>query len=137
MKRSTRSVGLGSVACLSHPCVNFHPNQTPPRCSQAKNLYPGVQCDVYSAVYQFTWAPNPHWSKIYAEGAEILAYIERTVVDFDLAKHFRLSHKVVGARFNETAGKWTVEVEGPSGHKFEDEAEVLVSAMGCLNLWKW
>ncbi|ORY90729.1 alpha/beta hydrolase fold-domain-containing protein [Leucosporidium creatinivorum] len=101
-----------------------------------RNRYPGVQCDVYSAVYQFTWAPNPRWSKIYAEGGEILNYIRNTVSDFGLSKFFRLKHKVVGASFSEANGKWSVDVEGPGG-RFTDTADIFISAMGCLNLWKW
>jgi cation diffusion facilitator CzcD-associated flavoprotein CzcO len=37
---------------------------------------------------------------------------------------------------NEEKGKWAVKIEGPQG-KFEDECDVLISATGILNNWKW
>lgn len=65
-----------------------------------------------------------------------MADIKNTVSDFGLSKFFRLKHKVVGASFSEANGKWSVDVQGPGG-VFTDTADIFISAMGCLNLWKW
>ena len=44
------------------------------------NHYPGLTCDVPSQIYQFSFAPNPNWSHIWADGPEIQRY-HRDVVD--------------------------------------------------------
>ncbi|MGB7383605.1 MAG: FAD-dependent oxidoreductase, partial [Rhodococcus sp. (in: high G+C Gram-positive bacteria)] len=29
------------------------------------NTYPGAQCDIPSALYSFSFAPNPDWTRLY------------------------------------------------------------------------
>ena len=43
------------------------------------NTYPGAACDVPSHLYEFSFAPNPRWSRRYAPQAEIQAYLEGVV----------------------------------------------------------
>ena len=38
------------------------------------NTYPGCACDVPSALYSFSFAPNPDWGRLYAGQPEIRAY---------------------------------------------------------------
>src|SRR5437764_15073173 len=40
------------------------------------NTYPGAACDVPSHLYEFSFAPNPRWTRRYAPQAEIQAYLE-------------------------------------------------------------
>ena len=40
------------------------------------NTYPGAACDIPSHLYEFSFAPNPRWSRRYAPQAEIQAYVE-------------------------------------------------------------
>ena len=42
------------------------------------NTYPGAACDVPSHLYEFSFAPNPRWSRRYAPQAEIQGYLEAT-----------------------------------------------------------
>src|SRR3954467_15768807 len=37
-----------------------------------ENTYPGVQCDVPSHLYSFSFAPNPNWSRTFPLGDEDL-----------------------------------------------------------------
>src|SRR5439155_864001 len=41
------------------------------------NTYPGAACDVPSHLYEFSFAPNPRWSRRYAPQAEIQSYLEQ------------------------------------------------------------
>src|SRR5918997_254426 len=41
------------------------------------NTYPGCACDVPSALYSFSFAPNPSWGRLYAPQAEIQDYARR------------------------------------------------------------
>src|SRR5207342_3888266 len=45
------------------------------------NTYPGAACDVPSHLYSFSFAPNPNWTKVYADQPEILEYLERCAAD--------------------------------------------------------
>ena len=40
------------------------------------NTYPGAACDIPSHLYEFSFAPNPRWSRRFAPQAEIQAYLE-------------------------------------------------------------
>ena len=45
------------------------------------NTYPGAACDVPSHFYEFSFAPNPDWSRRFAPQAEIKAYLQDVVRD--------------------------------------------------------
>ena len=38
-----------------------------------RNTYPGAACDIASHLYEFSFEPNPRWSRRYAPQAEIQA----------------------------------------------------------------
>ena len=56
--------------------------------------------------YQYSFAPNPHWSKFYAPAAEIRAYLEGVVDKFSVGRFIKLSHKVVACIWNQDTAKW-------------------------------
>src|SRR6187397_3146797 len=39
------------------------------------NTYPGVEVDIPSFSYSFSFEPNPNWSGLFAPGAEIKRYV--------------------------------------------------------------
>lgn len=95
-----------------------------------QNTYPGVACDVPSHLYALATHPNPHWSRVFAPGNEIRAYLEGIVQDEGLASRLRLETPVVDARWDETRSCWRLEVGGAQPGPVE--AEVLVIACGRL-----
>jgi cation diffusion facilitator CzcD-associated flavoprotein CzcO len=101
-----------------------------------ENRYPGVACDVPAHVYIMLHEPNPEWSKFYAPGQEIERYLQRVADKYKIRRFMKFNHKCLGAVWNEETGKWRVEVEGPNGI-IHDECDVLISATGILNNWKW
>ena len=72
------------------------------------NTYPGAACDVPSHLYSFSFAPNPDWSRSFSPQAEIQEYLRRLSSDFGLRAHIRFHHEVLGAAWDETAGRWQV-----------------------------
>src|SRR3954463_9662225 len=86
------------------------------------NTYPGAACDVPSHLYEFSFAPNPRWSRRYAPQPEIQAYLERIAAPYDVRTGVEVTH----ARF---AGRtWQLEtIQGPH------EADVLLTACGQLS----
>ncbi len=93
------------------------------------NRYPGCACDVPSALYSFSFEPNPDWSRPYPPQPEILAYFERCAEQYGLFPHCRFGDAVVRARWDEADAAWTVETQSGRGVV----ADVLVSALGMFN----
>ncbi|MFK7965856.1 MAG: flavin-containing monooxygenase [Burkholderiaceae bacterium] len=73
-----------------------------------ENRYPGAQCDVQSHLYTFSFAPNPEWSRRYANSREIQHYLSGLTQQFDLHDRLRLNTRVKSARFDEHALHWVV-----------------------------
>ena len=93
------------------------------------NRYPGVACDVPAILYQFSFAPNPHWSHHYARGPEIHAYTEALVEQFGLAEVLRLNEGVTRAVWDEASATWAVETECGARETFD----AIVPALGQLS----
>lgn len=51
-------------------------------------------------------------------------------------EHIQLKHKVIEAHWDDNEAKWNLKVEN-SDTIFSDSCDVLISAMGGLNNWKW
>jgi cation diffusion facilitator CzcD-associated flavoprotein CzcO len=92
------------------------------------NSYPGCACDVQSALYSYSFAPNPDWSHTYAPQAEIWAYLRRCATAFDIDRHFVFGQDVTGAEWDDVTQEWTV-------HTATDAwiAEAVVLASGGLS----
>jgi cation diffusion facilitator CzcD-associated flavoprotein CzcO len=99
----------------------------------ARNRYPGLECDVVSRAYQFSFALKPDWRKPYATQPEILDYMEECVDRFGLRPHVRLGVEVCGARWDETSATWSVATADGE----ELTADVLVASTGMFGAAKW
>jgi cation diffusion facilitator CzcD-associated flavoprotein CzcO len=93
------------------------------------NTYPGCACDAPSHLYSFSFAPNPGWTRKFAEQPEILDYMERVALDHGLDRCARFGVEVAEARFDEAASEWVVRCTDGA----ELRCDVLVAAMGQLN----
>ena len=93
------------------------------------NTYPGIACDVPSHLYEFSFAPNPDWSRRYAPGAEIQAYMEDVARRYGVLERVRLGTEVERATFDEDRGRWVLETSAGT-----HEADVLVTACGQLSV---
>ena len=93
------------------------------------NTYPGAACDIPSHLYEFSFAPNPRWSRRYAPQAEIQAYLEDVARRHGVLDRIRTGTEVERARWDEERGKWMLETSaGPH------EADVLITACGQLSV---
>jgi cation diffusion facilitator CzcD-associated flavoprotein CzcO len=93
------------------------------------NTYPGAACDVASHLYEFSFAPNPRWSRRYAPQAEIQAYLEDVARDNGVLDRIRTSTEVERARWDGARAKWLLDTSaGPH------EADVLLTACGQLSV---
>ncbi|MFZ1161240.1 flavin-containing monooxygenase [Mycobacterium sp.] len=90
------------------------------------NTYPGLSCDVPSRFYQFTFATNPGWTKVFSPGGEIFDYFRAVADDCALADSIRFGVEITEARFVD--GRWLLTTaDGTSvSHDF------FISAAGVL-----
>src|SRR3954466_11690530 len=66
-----------------------------------ENTYPGVQCDVPSHLYSFSFAPNPNWSRTFPLGHEIRDYLRGCAQRFGVMQHIRFGQEVQSADWDE------------------------------------
>lgn len=91
-----------------------------------RNTYPGLECDIASPLYCYSFAPNPEWSGPFPPQAEIREYLERVAFERGLEPHLRLGTGVTSARWDEATARWTLRLE--DGQKVE--SRFLISAVG-------
>ncbi|KAL2165938.1 hypothetical protein VTG60DRAFT_3580 [Thermothelomyces hinnuleus] len=102
------------------------------------NKYPGVACDIPSHSYQYSFAPNPNWSNLYAPGSEIQQYLEDVAERFGAMRFIKTRHQVEHCAWDDVSKKWNVRVTNlATGEVIEDSANVLVTARGQLNDMSW
>src|SRR6202030_2527461 len=89
------------------------------------NTYPGAACDVPSHLYEFSFEPNPRWSRRYAPQAEIQTYVEDVARRHGVLDRIRTNTEVKRARWDDERSRWVLETSaGPH------EAEILITACG-------
>jgi cation diffusion facilitator CzcD-associated flavoprotein CzcO len=92
------------------------------------NDYPGIGVDVPSLAYQYSFARNPRWTRVFAKGDEVLAYHEGVVERFGLERHLRLETDVVSQRWDDEAHLWRLEIADGR----EITARFLITAVGAF-----
>lgn len=75
-----RWYGLKAGGEGRHPHLRLFSRDPGPGGTWAVNNYPGAASDVASALYSFSFAPNPSWTRILPSTAELRAYLA-TVAD--------------------------------------------------------
>ncbi|MFK0251885.1 flavin-containing monooxygenase [Amycolatopsis azurea] len=74
------------------------------------NRYPGLAVDIPSATYSYSFEPNPHWSRLFAPGAELKRYAEHVADKYRLRRYMRFGSVVTGAVWDEANAHWTVSL---------------------------
>lgn len=70
------------------------------------NTYPGCAVDIPSAVYSFSFDPNPDWSRVFVGQEEILSYIERAVAKYGLTNLLRGGTELLTADWRTDRKQW-------------------------------
>ena len=91
-----------------------------------RTTYPGLECDVASPLYCYSFAPNPDWSGPYPPHEEIREYLERVAHERGLGPHLRLGTGVSAARWDEARARWRVVLDDGR----EVESQFVISAVG-------
>ena len=73
------------------------------------NHYPDCGCDVPSALYSYSFAPNPRWSRFFAKQQEIKQYTHDTAQRFGLRPHLRLNTELLEASWQTSDKCWCLK----------------------------
>jgi cation diffusion facilitator CzcD-associated flavoprotein CzcO len=91
------------------------------------NRYPGLTVDIPAQAYQFSFELKPDWSRVFATGAEVKAYIEQCADRYDIRRFVRLRSEVRARTWDERAQLWRLEL--PAGSL---TARFVISAIGAF-----
>ncbi len=89
------------------------------------NTYPGCACDVPSALYSFSFAPNPEWGRMYATQPEIRAYALDVAREHGMLGCLHAGADVQEARWDDGAQRWRISTTAGDW-----SAQALISATG-------
>ena len=92
------------------------------------NTYPGCACDVPSALYSYSFAQKPDWSRALAGQAEILAYAHHTAEHFGVKPFIRYGVTVENCHWSAEHQHWQLETSAGIL-----TANKLISAVGYLH----
>ena len=92
------------------------------------NTYPGCACDVPSALYSYSFAQKPDWSRLFSGQREILDYVHAVASRHGVQPYIRYGEPVQRADWNEDLNRWIVRSARAVYH-----ARVLISCTGYLH----
>ncbi len=89
------------------------------------NTYPGCACDVPTALYSYSFAPKPDWSRAFAPQAEIRRYVLDVAAEHGVIDRIRCNADVLAAAWNDDRQRWLLQTSDG-----DYAAQVMVSATG-------
>ena len=93
------------------------------------NHYPGCACDVPTALYSFSFAPNPEWSHFFSRHEEIRDYMRDCAIDFGVQERIRFGADLLASKWDDEAQLWRLRLADGS----ELSARVVIGGFGGLS----
>jgi cation diffusion facilitator CzcD-associated flavoprotein CzcO len=81
------------------------------------NDYPGVAVDIPSISYSFHFELDYPWSRTYAPGAEILAYLQHCSRKYGVDKHIEYGVDVARIEFDAASNTWTTVTQAGKSYR--------------------
>lgn len=100
-----------------------------------ENRYPGAGVDTPNHIYSYSFA-KADWSRYFALREEIQAYFVQVSHDFGVRPNIRFATRVQSATYNEQGMDWTVKLVDAAGQVDVRRANIVISAVGLLNVPK-
>ncbi|MCH2189684.1 MAG: NAD(P)/FAD-dependent oxidoreductase [Gammaproteobacteria bacterium] len=91
-----------------------------------ENSYPGAECDIPSALYSYSFAPNPNWEHVWSKREQIFQYQRDVATQYGITQHFRFGQRVSSAKYENAV--WTIKTQDSTY-----EATHFISAVGQLH----
>jgi 4-hydroxyacetophenone monooxygenase len=98
-----------------------------------ENRYPGARVDVGSHFYCYSFEPADHWTEYFSQHPELREYFDRVMRKRGIDRFCRFETEVTAATFDESTGRWSVEVRAADGSTETLDARFVISAVGSLN----
>ena len=92
------------------------------------NTYPGCACDIPSAVYSFSFEPNPDWSRVFAGREEIQEYVTGVAAKHGVPERTHFGTELLDARWDADRCRWALDTTAGAY-----ESRFLVLAVGPLH----
>ncbi len=73
------------------------------------NSYPDCGCDVPSALYSYSFAPNPFWDRLFAKQSQIKQYTHDTADKFGVMPHVQLHTELLHAQWINDEKHWRLK----------------------------
>jgi 4-hydroxyacetophenone monooxygenase len=102
----------------------------------SENAYPGAGVDTPSHLYSFSFEQMASWSRFYAKRGEINQYVAHCARRYGVDEHTSYETRATSARFEESSGRWLVELHHADGSVETVNPRVVISAVGQLNVPK-
>lgn len=124
-----RSAGLGGT-WRSNTCQHFLLSSS---LLFLTLIDPGCGVDVPAVLYSLSFAPNPNFSRLFPDQEEILSYLEKLAVDFDIYSTIKYDVSWESAKWQQETSTWHLNLRvGQTGEMIEHECKILISAVGRL-----
>jgi 4-hydroxyacetophenone monooxygenase len=98
-----------------------------------QNTYPGVAVDTPSHFYSFSFLLNAEWPRFFSSGPVLMDYWRRVVEAFDLRKYMSLKTEIRSCVYDESAGRWRVNIRSADGQEGTVEADAVICAAGLFS----
>jgi cation diffusion facilitator CzcD-associated flavoprotein CzcO len=92
------------------------------------NTYPGIAVDIPAQAYQFSYELKPDWSRVFATGDEVKAYVDQCADHYDIRRHVQLESEVAVREWDEGAHLWRLKLAAGT----EITARFVISAVGAF-----
>lgn len=100
-----------------------------------ENRYPGAGVDTPNHIYSYSFAKHD-WSRYFALQEEIQNYFEEVANRFAVRQNIRFGTRVESARYDDSAMRWNVRTTDAAGVVDDLQADLVISAVGLLNVPK-
>jgi len=97
-----------------------------------ENRYPGARVDTASRSYTHIFGVDFPYPNPFCEWRENVKYFNWVADHFDLRRHIEFRTEVKAMAWDEAAGEWAIEVEGPGGAR-TIRSKAVITAVGFLN----
>jgi 4-hydroxyacetophenone monooxygenase len=97
-----------------------------------ENRYPGARVDVPSHCYSFSFLRRQQWPELFSPGPVLRGYFDSCLDLLGLRPHVRFGVEALGARWDEAARGWQVDLNSAAGAE-TIQVRAVVSAVGQLN----
>ncbi len=75
------------------------------------NRYPGCGVDTPNHSYSFSFGTRNPWTRYFAQRQELLDYLKKVALEYDIRKHLRLNTELTSSRWDENKRRWVSNVE--------------------------